>query len=80
MKKLIVIALALSLTACSGLGQGIQSTGKAICEHEFETRAALGLALERATTIQNPSAREAALAAIRVSLAALDACPQGGAL
>lgn len=77
MKILFVVILACCLSGCVGIGAGLQSAGNTICAHEFESRAALGLALERATTIQNHDAREAALAAIRVSLAALDACPKG---
>lgn len=74
---LFVMVLAFTLSGCASFSAGLQSAGNLVCSHEFESRAALQLALERATTIQNPDAREAALAAIRVSLAALDACPQG---
>lgn len=76
MKALIAIALVLTLSACAGFSQGVASAGRTVCEHEFETRAALELALEKATTIKDQTAREDALLAIQASLKALDLCPK----
>lgn len=76
MRKLLAIAAALALTGCAGLVEGVASAGQKLCDHEFESRAALHLALEHASEIPNAFQREAALVSIRAALAALDACPR----
>lgn len=76
MKKLLLVpVLALSLSGCAGMA-GLASTARTICANEESARVALFLAMQQATLIEDEARREAALAAIRVSLAAFEACPQ----
>lgn len=78
MKKLcLILAMASMLGGCAGMA-GVNSAGNLICDHEFEARIGLEAAQIRALSIEDEVRREAVLAAIRISLAALDACPIRG--
>lgn len=77
MKKLILVSiLALSLTGCVRLQEGVQSVGQTLCDNESVARAALQLALRATSLIYDNATREASVAAIQASIEALSACPE----
>jgi hypothetical protein len=75
MKRLGLIIAASLLAGCAG-GQGVNSAGAVVCSRQDSVRAGLIAAMVKAETIADPVKREAALGALRVSLAALDKCPR----
>lgn len=71
----IAVALLVSLSGCAAALSALSLAGQNICARQEAARVALDLALTNAAIISDPVIRANGMDAIRVSLAALDYCP-----
>ena len=75
MLKLAMAAAAMTLlSGCATLGT-IAEAGKRVCDNRESISVALNLALTQAFTIADETRRDLAEKGLRISLAALSACP-----
>lgn len=70
MKRLIIAALALALTACATTA----NLGQSACDNRSAIEAGFDIALANMMMIDNPVMREAAISSINISRAALASC------
>lgn len=77
MKRLILVAaLAATLSGCVTLGT-IATAGEKVCDNRESISVALNLALTQAFTIADQTRRDLVEKGLRISMAALSACPGG---
>lgn len=75
MKALIAASLALALCGCATTLGVLQLAGKSICERQEATRLGMIVALSSAELIADPIVRTTTIEALKVSIEALDYCP-----